>query len=230
MSSDRCGRNPMRVATSMVVILIVVLLAGAVLLQYSLDNAFATRQGWEKSAPFDTGRSALDLLGGARETLAAYFWTKTDTVFHEYMGSDPEKTQYMYPYYWLITRLDPHFIIAYYYASWYLCRLGRVDKGLDLALDGVKHNPNSATLQENLSQIYLFFKGDPEKARYHCLKAISLEQDEEERAVMRTFLTLIDDVLAGRVPVPKVTTFEQLRKASEQLEEHEEHDHEHHEH
>ena len=227
MSSDRRGKTPIRVATFTVVVLIVVLLAGAVLLQYSLDSAFATRQGWEKSAPFDTGRSMLDLLGGARETLAAYFWTKTDAVYHGYYGADPKKCQSLYPYYWLITRLDPHFIMAYYYASWFLCRFGKVAEGFNLALEGVKHNPDSAILQENLAQICLFFKKDPEKARYHYLKAISLEKDEEERAVLRTFLHLVDDVLADRVPMPNVLSFEQLRKASEQLEEH---DHEHHEH
>lgn len=216
-----------RAVKSMVLLLIAVVLAGAVLLQYSLDSAFATKQSWKNSSPLDMGRSILDLLGGVRETLAAYFWTKTDTVFHEHYGADPIRSQSLYPYYWLITRLDTHFIMAYYYASFMLCRFGRVDEGLDLALEGVKYNPDSATLQDNLSQIYLFFKGDPEKARYYCLKAISFERDEGERAVLRNFLNLIDTILAGRKPIPKVPTSEHLRKTSEELEELERHDHEH---
>ena len=227
MPSRTGRRSASSLATFMVALLIVGVLAGAVLLQYSLDSAFATKQSWSKSSPFDTGRSILDLLGGVRETLAAYFWTKTDTVFHEYYGAGPMRSQSLYPYYWLITRLDTHFIMAYYYASWMLCHFGRVDEGLDLALEGVKYNPDSATLQDNLSQIYLFFKGDPEKARYYCLKAIGLEHDERQRAVLRNFLNLIDSILAGRKPIPKVPTSENLRKTSKQLEEHEHHDHKH---
>ena len=223
MPSNRGRRSQSRVVVFTVALLVAAALAGAVLLQYSLDNAFATNQSWKKSAPLDTGRSVLDLLGGARETLAAYFWTKTDTVFHEYYGASPERSQSIYPYYWLITRLDPHFVMAYYYASWMLCRLGRVDDGLDLALEGVKYNPSSATLMDNLSQIYLFVKRDPAKARYYCLKAISLSHDEGDKAVLRNFLNLIDEVLAGKKPMPRVSTFEQLRKASEELEDHERH-------
>jgi tetratricopeptide (TPR) repeat protein len=226
MPPDRDRRTPSRTAKLTVALLIALVLAGAVLLQYSLDSAFATREPRKQSLPMDTGRSVLNLLGGVRETLAAYFWTKTDTVFHEYYGASPERSQPIYPYYWLITRLDPHFVMAYYYASYMLCRLGRVNEGLDLALEGVKYNPSSATLMDNLSQIYLYFKGDPAKARYYCLKAISLSHDEGDRAAFRKFLSIIDDIIAGKKPMPRVSTFEQLRKVSEELEK-QEGDHEH---
>jgi tetratricopeptide (TPR) repeat protein len=223
MPPDRDRRSPSRTAKFTVALLIIVVLAGAVLLQYSLDSTFATGESRKQSLPVDTGRSILDLLGGVRETLAAYFWTKTDTVFHEYYGASPERSQPIYPYYWLITRLDPHFVMAYYYASYMLCRLGRVNEGLDLALEGMKYNPDSGLLMDNLSQIYLYFKRDPIKARYYCLKAISLSRDEGDRAVLRKFLGTIDEIITGKKPIPKVSTFEQLRKVSKELEEHESH-------
>jgi len=215
-----------RFRTLVVLLLVALILAGAALIQHSVDTEVKGTAGWEESSPIDAGRSILDLLGGVRETLAAYFWTKTDTVFHEYYGADPEKTLRIYPYYWLITRLDPHFTMAYYYATWMLCRSGRVEEGLDLALEGVRNNPDSHTLQENLSQIYFFFKKDPARARYHCLKAISLAHDEEERSILRNFLHVIDRALAGEISIPELPSFEHLRKVGGELEEHD-HGHEH---
>ncbi|MFH1150121.1 MAG: hypothetical protein V1748_06590 [Actinomycetota bacterium] len=189
--------------TAVAVVLVLALLGGAVAIQYSLDGR-TTATAWDKSGPFDTVRSLLDVLGGVRESVAAYFWTKTDTVFHEYLGGSVMKEQALYPYYWLMTRLDPHFVMPYYFASWILCRMGKVDQGYELALEGLRNNPESWELQENLASIYLFFKRDPRKARYHLLQALRLTEDPEEKAVVASFLHIVDLIIAGkrRIPVP----------------------------
>lgn len=207
------------------IVLIALVLAGAVLLQYSLDGTRAAKAKWDRSGPFDSMRSFLNLLGGVRETLAAYLWTRTDTVFHEYVGADPAKEAPLYPYFWLITRLDTHFTMAYNFASWMLCRFGRVDEGFRLALEGVRYNPYSALLRSNLAHIYLFFKKDPRKARYHYLEAISLTKDEFDRDSWGKMVIVCDKVIAGEKSVPDVVPWEKTRTLNEESEKQESHEH-----
>lgn len=198
---------------------VVVLLAGAALLQYSIDGAGASEARWNETSPVETAGSFLDILGGVRETVAAYFWTKTDVVHHRYYHGNVSREQALYPYYWMITELDPHFVMAYYYASWMLCRFGKVDEGLELALEGLRHNPNSALLQENLASVYLFYAKEPKKARYHLLKAIRLTAEEGERETLYTFLSIVDKVLAGERKIPEPAPFEEAEKLHEHVHE-----------
>ena len=214
-------RGPSRVSGGVIALLLVTLLFGAVLLQYSIDNNSSIGTGLSESSPFDTARSVLNVLGGIRQTLAAYMWTKTDEVFHEYFGASISKDRALFPYYWLITKLDPHFVMAYYYASWTLARLGRVDDGFNLALEGLRQNPYSAELQDNLASMYFFFKKDPQKARYHLLKAMDLTSDEQQKAVYETFLGTIDQVIAGKKKIPDVVPLQRVNKLNQQVEEQE---------
>ncbi len=209
---DSRGRQ---VSTWMALLVVAVLIAGAVLLQYSLDASGESRAGWDDSSPFDSARSLLDILGGLRQSVAANLWTKTDDVFHEYLGGSIWKEKAIFPYYWLITRLDPHFSMAYGFASWVLARFGNVDKGYALALEGLRYNPDSPQLQENLASIYFFFKKDPRKARYHILKAIDLTGDEQQKMVYRNFLATVDKVIAGKKKIPEVSSLQDLDKHNE---------------
>jgi len=204
-----------RWSTAVTVALIVVILAGSILMQYSLDNSPVIQAGWDESSPFDATRSFLDILGGVRETLAAYLWTKTDTIFHEYLGHTLRNEEVMVSYYWLITRLDPHFIMPFYFASWLLCTFDRVDEGLDLAIEGVRYNPGSSQLQENLAAVYFYYKRDPEKARYHLLKAIRLTSDAEDKPIFSNFLKVIDAVIAGEKEIPEVVNVHDVEDLGE---------------
>ncbi len=216
-------RRPRR-STVAVVAVMALLIAGAVVLQYAIDGSEPAAASWDESSPFDTARSVLDLLGGVRQSVAANLWSKTDEVFHEYVH-DISKEQALYPYYWLITRLDPHFTMAYYFASWMLARLGRVDRGLELAREGLRYNPDSAELQENLAQLYFFFKRDPALARYHILKAIELTGDGEQRQVYESFLRSVDDVISGKREMHDLVPMREAHRMHEQLEEQEGHHH-----
>lgn len=217
----RGGRS--RVSGGVIALLLVTLLFGAVVLQYSIDNNSSVGAGLSESSPFDTARSVLDLLGGIRQTLAAYMWTKTDEIFHEYLGASISKDQALFPYYWLITKLDPHFVMAYYYASWTLARLGRVDDGFNMALEGLRQNPYSAELQDNLASMYFFFKKDPQKARYHLQKAIDLTSDEQQKAVYETMLGTIDMVIEGKKKIPDIVPLQHVNRLNQQLEKSEQH-------
>ncbi len=205
---------------------LIALLAGAVLLQYSIDNAAGSKTQQERSSPSQAGRSLLDLLGGVRESIAAYFWIKTDAIHHEYYGGDITKEQALYPYYWMITRLDPHFTMAYFYASYMLCRFGEVKPGFDLALEGVRYNPDSPLMQYNLAEIYFFFEKDPAKARYYLLKAIQLTNDEQDKIVWGNLLNTIDEVLAGKRKQPVVGSIKQAAGLDKKLDKYEQ-QHEH---
>lgn len=227
MSSDQGEKRLRRLRVATVFAVVVTLLAGAAFLQYSLDRVTARSDYYEDSAPIETGRSILDVLGGIRQTVGAYLWTKTDDIFHDYLGADPLGEQSLYPYFWLITRLDPHYITPFYFASWMLCRLGKVDEGLSLALEGARQNPKSAVLEDNLAQIYLFFLGDALKAREHELRALQLVEDERDRIIYANRLDLINAVLSGEKPVPVLERIEKSREILEELEGHEHEGHEH---
>ncbi len=194
----RSGPGNRMVSTRMAVIVIVAMLVGAVFVQYSLNSSAASNGSVDQSSPYDTTRSVLDLLGGMRQSLAANLWTKTDSIHHGYMSENVFKEQALYPYFWLITRLDPHYTMAYYYASWMLARFGRVNQGFNLALEGLRYNPDSSALQYNLASIYFFFKKDPQKARYHLLKAMALKTNETDDSDYQTLLDEIDNVIAGK--------------------------------
>jgi tetratricopeptide (TPR) repeat protein len=216
MKTPRDSRDR-RVSTRMALVFMLLLVVGTIVLQYSVDNAAGSGAGWEKASPLDAGRSMLDLLGGVRQAVAANLWSKTDAVHHEYYGGDITKEQALYPYYWLITRLDPHFTMAYFYASYMLCRFGKIDSGFNLAIEGLRYNPDSAMMQYNLAQIYFFFKKDPAKARYHLLKAIQLTNDGQQKAVSETLLGTIDQVIAGKKKQPEVGSIKQASGLDKQI-------------
>jgi len=215
---------------------IVVLLGGAVALQYSLEGSRAV-SGSTESTPFEAGRSILDVLGGARQSLAAVLWTKTDDLFHSYLGHDLASEDLIIPYFWLITRLDPNFEMPYYFASYTLCTMGKIDEGFDLALEGIRNNPRSYVLQQNLAEIYLYFRRDPEKALYHIDRAIQLASGSEEEGTFTTaelsaIKGTIEKVLSGEARLPSLADLERLRKEKaiegcEDCEDDHDHDHDH---
>jgi len=197
-----------------VILVIVAGLAGVIFLQHSIDSSSASRASWREAAPLSAGQSVLDLLGGVRQALAAWIWTKTDTVFHAY-GINLYENKSMYPYYKLVTSLDPRFTMAYYFASYMLFRLGKPEQGYALALEGLRNNPTSSLLQRNLAEIYLFFKKDPRKAKYHCERALAYASDEKDIVSTNSLLSLINQVLEGKKKIPDLISKEYMEKAGQ---------------
>lgn len=213
----------------LVVALMVLALGGAILLQYSLDSSPVTMAKWSDTSPVDTLHSLVDVFGGIRQSVAAYLWAKTDDVFHEYLGGTLESERALFPYFWLITRLDTHFTMPFNFASYTLCLFGRVKEGFDLALGGLRDNPDSALLQKNLAEIYLFYLKDPAKARYHLQKAVSLYKDPGDKSVAQNLLQYTDDVITGKKKIHEPPPLKVHQQISKEAEEHE-HEHEVHEH
>lgn len=204
-----------------VLFLLAASLLGVVILQHSIDSSSACRASWRQSAPFNAGESFLDLLGGIRQALAAWIWTKTDTVYHSY-GINLYENKSLYPYYKLVTSLDPQFQIAYYLASYMLFRLGKQEHGYALALEGLRNNPTSSLLQRNLAEIYLFFKKDPRKAKYHCERALAYATGKKDITAANNLLALINEVLEGKKEIPELVSGEYVKKAGQHHHEEEE--------
>jgi len=194
-----------------VIAIVIVLVTAGAFVQASVDTSVSTGVVSGKTAPSSAGHSVLDILGGVRESLAAYFWTKTDSVFHDYFKGNLANDKPLFPYYWMITQLDPHFVMPYYYASWLLCQFGRPREGLALAIEGARNNPDSADLQENLAEIYLFFMNDPQKALYHSQKAIEMATSPEQLKPYQSVQNLIQLVISGKRKIERIP-FEQTNR------------------
>lgn len=200
---------------TILIAVIVLCLAVPAGIQVSIDRGKTSRTNWRDVPAVEGASSFADIFGGVRQFLAAYLWNKGDTVYHEYYGANVYKEIALYPYYWMITRLDKHFATPFYFASWMLCRFGLTDEGFNLAIEGLKHNPNSPELHENLASIYYFFKKNPKKARYHVVRAINLTSDPEERQVLMNFLSLVEETLAGKKKIPELTPVSEAEKKHE---------------
>ncbi len=135
-------------------ILALLLLAGAVLLQVSLDaTAAGTPDSLERTG-FSPQRSLLDFLGGVRDFLAYELYNKTDEIHDTYYGRLDLEGE-LVPYYRMITLLDPHYTRAYYEASEIIYAQGEPDEAIDYAREGVRNNPDSADLHYSLGDLLL---------------------------------------------------------------------------
>ena len=100
------------------------------------------------------GQTSFAYLGGIRTFVAAVLWNRLDPLFHEYYSASFGKDFVVFlPTFRLVIALDPQFQQAYYSASYYLARSGRVNQGLELAREGVRNNPTSGLLRANYIQV-----------------------------------------------------------------------------
>lgn len=188
-------------------LLIVVLLTGSVFLQYSLNETPERKAGEEENALDSAASSILDLLGGIRETVAAVLWSKTHDIYHAY-SVDEHSSVALFPYYWLVIKLDPHYVMAYYYTSWMLAYNDRVEDALRMAHEGIANNPSASILYYNLSSIYLFYLKDPLAAQSYIDHAIQLDaadRGSEFYGISYEELRhVIGMILAGETTIPDV--------------------------
>ena len=87
--------------------------------------------------------SGIDRL---RRVAAAALYLQMDDYHHigMYQGQAWSAITDYLPQAWLVSRLDPHFSAVFCDASNHLAvNLGMVDEGLDLAREGMRHNPDS---------------------------------------------------------------------------------------
>ncbi len=131
---------------------------------------------------FPSGRFLTEATVGYREAAADYLWFQ----FIQYYGAFA-KGQHDLRYFDLlvdaITRLDPHFVEAYHFASlvaW--SDLGSFPKSLDLLKQGILHNPQAAKLPFQVGfTYYVFYKDYPRASFWFETAAKCPDASDRER-------------------------------------------------
>ena len=127
----------------------IAVLGGAQLLAHSSAPA-----GGVSSTGRVIGQTGYAYLGGLRTFGAALLWNRLDPIFHEYYSANFNRDFVVFmPSIRLVIALDPQFVQAYYTASYYLARGGKVDQGVALALEGIRNNPTSGLLRANYIEV-----------------------------------------------------------------------------
>jgi len=134
-------------------VIIAVLLLAVLLGAQALGQVSAPAGGVASTGRL-IGQTSFAYMGGIRTFVAAVLWNRLDPIFHGYYSASFGKDFVVFlPTFRLVIALDPQFQQAYYTASYYLARSGRVDQGLALAREGVANNPTSGLLRANYIQV-----------------------------------------------------------------------------
>lgn len=131
-------------------ILVIVLLLGAL----NAASLSAYPAGEVADSGRLMGRAGFAYITGIRTYAAAVLWNRLEPQFHTYYErfTLAEQTQMM-PTIRLVQTLDPQFVDAYYVASWVLGRKGTIGRGLDLAREGIRANPDVGLLRASYIQL-----------------------------------------------------------------------------
>jgi hypothetical protein len=100
------------------------------------------------------GQTGFEYLGGLRKFGAAVLWNRLDPQFHEYdVGGSIDKRIDFLPTMRLVQLLDPQFEQSYYVSAFMLARNNRMQKGLEVAREGVAKNPNAGLMRASYAQL-----------------------------------------------------------------------------
>ncbi|PID78816.1 hypothetical protein CSA17_05145 [bacterium DOLJORAL78_65_58] len=131
---------------------------------------------------FPSGKFLRESSLGFREANADYLWFR----FVQYYGAFAKGYNNFRHFELLIdaiTRLDPHFVEAYHFASlvtW--SDLGKPYKSVDILKEGLLHNPHTARLYFQIGLIYYVVDHDYDRSSYwftrasRCSDATDLER------------------------------------------------------
>lgn len=118
--------------------------------------AFSAPAGATVSTGAMLGQTGFEYLGGLRKFAAAALWNRLEPQFHEYgNGKSIDQRLEFLPTMRLVQMLDPQFEQAYYVSAFMLARIGRIPQALDVAREGIAHNPKAGLMRANYAQILL---------------------------------------------------------------------------
>jgi hypothetical protein len=140
------------------------------------------------------GRAGFAYLTGLRRFAAAVLWNRLEPQMHEYYGG--LAGSFELPSIQAIVALDPEFVPAYYVGPWLVTRSRRAPgvsveesstrlaTGLELAREGVVHNPKSGILLASYAEL-LFAEANDMVAALPYAKAalapdVAWRNDEEQ--------------------------------------------------
>lgn len=139
-------------------------------------------------------RTVMAMAGQFRIVFANLLWIKVDRYHHEYIehhGDWAQDTDLL-PLLRLITWLDPHFVQAYQVAGFMLSgRLHRYEHARQLLEEGIRNNPKSYELYEEMGMAILRARKDYRQAYAYLTRAFSLATDEFDRQRLQRFCATI---------------------------------------
>lgn len=168
------------------VALIVVMLSGLAVLDTSMDKS---------RPPSDTGQSvAVALAGQFRTVIANLLWIKLENYHHEFIAHNSDWTQNRdaMGLSRLITKMDPHFPEAYACGGRMLSGNHREHEAIAFLEEGIKNNPNSILLHDELATLLARHVKDYDGALFHFERAYVLAKGDEfdRRRLMRLIHTV----------------------------------------
>lgn len=149
-----------------------------------------------ESAPAENAalRTVMAMAGQFRIVFANLLWIKVDQYHHEYIEHHGDWTQDtdLLPLLRMITWLDPHFVQAYQVAGFMLSgRLHRYEHARQLLQEGIRNNPRSFELYEEMGMAILRARKDYREAYTYLTKALSLASDEFDRQRLQRFCATV---------------------------------------
>lgn len=180
-----------RVALATAALLAVLIAAQAVAFASSPD---ASTAGMARAV----GSTGFAYLYGLRTFAAAVLWNRVEPLYHDYYSDKPLSEQYeLMPTAWIVQKLDPQFEQPYYIAAYVIAKSGDVDRGLDIAREGVENNPDSGLLRASYAQILLLMADDPAGARKQVDAALlnpdtTWADDADRFEALAIFATVLD--------------------------------------
>ncbi len=183
----------------LVVVAIVVLLIAALVGIQAVATIAAPEQPVASTGKL-LGNTGFAYLGGLRVFAAAVLWNRLEPQFDEfYQAKKLKDLTFLMPNLYLVQRLDPTFVQAYYNAAFILGRRGQWDEALRVAKEGIQKNPNSGLMRANYAQLLLMQdqKGNLPEAYKQALIGLgpdmtydNMDDEFESVAIFRVVLKL----------------------------------------
>jgi hypothetical protein len=136
------------------VVLIVALLVSLVAVQ-GIAHAAAPAEPVASTGRL-LGSTGFAYLGGLRIFAAAVLWNRLEPQFDGYYSSERlGQLTFLMPTFYLVQRLNPQFVQAYYNAAFILGMRKQWDEAFRVAREGIANNPDSGLMRASYVQVLL---------------------------------------------------------------------------
>ncbi len=140
------------------------------LLQLRLERSRGPGLGQEGQLYLRSGAAVRRLAPGFDQVLADVYWLRTVQYFgHQVAFARDKRFDLLLPLVDITTTLDPRFEMAYRYGATFLAEpyprgAGQPDAAVALLERGVRENPSSWRLRQDLGTCHFFYRHDSSKA------------------------------------------------------------------
>jgi hypothetical protein len=139
-------------------------------LQRRVDDGLGGSGGQHEALYFMNGAQVKRVVPGFEQLAADLYWIRTVQYFGGKRIFDADtRRELLYPLIEITTTLDPRMEIAYRYGAVFLAEAqpigaGRPDLGIAVLERGVRNNPSSWRLHQELGFFHFVYRGDARKA------------------------------------------------------------------